>query len=107
MLKRLFPSRWVRILAWTGAAVTWGTSVVAVRAAVPSEPASQPQPEPAPVETAAPATTTTPVPTSPEQGLVVLRYTKVPPPPPQRIVRTVAAPATRSSGSTTVKSSGS
>ena len=34
MLKRLFPSRWARIVAWTGAAIAWGTSIVAVQAQV-------------------------------------------------------------------------
>ena len=91
MLKRLFPSRWARIVAWTGAAVAWATSIVAVQAAAEqgasdqSEPAPAPEPEvqevPAPVAA---------VPAAPEQGLVIIRYTPVPPPPPEVITRTVS-----------------
>ena len=40
MIKRLFPLRWARITVWTGAAVAWGTSIVAVAASVPPGAAS-------------------------------------------------------------------
>lgn len=90
MLKRLFPSRWARIVAWTGAAVAWGTSVVAVQAAsqeaVSAEPEPAPEPEPQVEEVPAPVAA---VPDMPEQGLVIIRYTPVPPPPPEVITRTV------------------
>ena len=90
MFKRLFPSRWARIIAWTGAAVAWGTSVVSVQAA------SQ-QTESAPTDTAPPVEPEVEqvpeplavVPTAPEEGLVVIRYTPVPPPPPEIVTRTV------------------
>lgn len=89
MLKRLFPSRWARIIAWTGAAVAWGTSVVTVQAAmedaaVESQPASEPEPEV--IEVPAPVAV---IPAPPEEGLVVIRYSPVPPPPPEVITRTV------------------
>lgn len=89
MLRRLFPSRWARILAWTGAAVAWGTSVVAVQAAI-EEQAAEPQPtsdlEPEVVEVPAPVAA---VPDLPQDGLVVIRYSPVPPPPPEVITQTV------------------
>lgn len=89
MLKRLFPSRWARIVAWTAAAVAWGTSILTVQAArqpaaAESDPVPQPEPEvqEVPEQVAA-------VPEVPEEGLVVIRYTPVPPPPPEVITRTV------------------
>ncbi len=102
MLKRLFPSRWARIVAWTGAAVAWGTSVVAVQAA--TEEAATPAPDPVeepqlevqevPVPMAA-------VPESPPGGLVIVRYTPVPPPPPEVITRTVTVGGGGGDGGTT------
>ena len=90
MLKRLFPSRWARIVAWTGAAVAWGTSVVAVQAAseqpATNETTPPPSPEPEVQEVPAPIAA---VPAAPEKGLVVIRYSPVPPPPPEVITRTV------------------
>ena len=90
MLKRLFPSRWARIVAWTGAAVAWGTSIVAVQAATEESTTAEadPVPEPEP-EVQEVAETLAPVPAPPEKGLVVIRYTPVPPPPPEVITRTV------------------
>ncbi|MCP3974405.1 MAG: hypothetical protein GY720_07925 [bacterium] len=87
MLKRLFPSRWARIVAWTAAAVAWGTSILTVQAArqpAAAEPELVPEPEvqEAPEQMAA-------VPAMPEEGLVVIRYTPVPPPPPEVVTRTV------------------
>lgn len=90
MLKRLFPSRWARIAAWTGAAVAWGTSVVAVQAATEQAIATAPDPTAAPepeVEQVAESVAAVPAP--PEEGLVIIRYTPVPPPPPEVITRTV------------------
>jgi hypothetical protein len=90
MLKRLFPSRWARILAWTGAAVAWATSVVTVQAAteqdVTAEPSPTDAPEPEVLEVNEPLAA---VPAPLEEGLVVIRYTPVPPPPPEVITRTV------------------
>jgi hypothetical protein len=89
MLKRLFPTRWARIVAWTGAAVAWGTSVVAVQAATNQDAAGEPAPTTLPEvqEVQAPVAA---VPAPPERGLVVIRYTPVPPPPPEVITRTVS-----------------
>ena len=90
MLSRLFPSRWARIVAWTGAAVAWGTAVIAVQAAAQqgtsteSVPATEPEPE---VEQIVQPVAAVPAP--PEDGLVIIRYTPVPPPPPEVITRTV------------------
>ncbi len=91
MLKRLFPSRWARIVAWTGAALAWGTSVIAVQAAAEqdstmAEPQPIPEPEAEVQEVPEPVAV---VPAVPEDGLVVIRYTPVPPPPPEVITRTV------------------
>lgn len=107
MLRRLFPSRWARIVAWTGAAVAWGTSVVTVQAAI-DEQAAEPQPDPDPtpevVEVPAPVAA---VPNPPEEGLVVIRYSPVPPPPPEVITQTVTvAGGGGGGGSTAAGSSG-
>lgn len=92
ILKRLFPTRWARIAAWTAAALAWGTSVVtfAANAGVTAEPALPPVPDPTTTTTTSTTTTApAPIPNQPERGLVILRYTPVPPPPPQVIVRKV------------------
>jgi len=90
MLKRLFPSRWARILAWTGAAVAWATSVVTVQAATEQDATAETPPtdvpEPEVLEVNEPLAA---VPAPLEEGLVVIRYTPVPPPPPEVITRTV------------------
>ena len=90
MLKRLFPSRWARIAAWTGAAVAWGTSVIAVQAAAEQatvvEPVPEVLPEPEVQEVPEPVAA---VPAPTQDGLVIIRYTPVPPPPPEVITRTV------------------
>lgn len=113
MLKRLFPSRWARIIAWTGAAVAWGTSIVAVQAqtqqsttttATEVMPERDPQVQEIPQPLAA-------VPAPPEAGLVVIRYTPVPPPAPEVITRTVTVGGggggTSSTGSTASSSTSS
>ena len=86
MLKRLFPSRWARIIAWTGAAVAWATSVIAVQAAAEQTTVAEPLPEPAVQEV---QETVAAVPAPTQDGLVIIRYTPVPPPPPEVITRTV------------------
>jgi hypothetical protein len=108
MLKRLFPSRWARIIAWTGAALAWGTSVVAVQAqteqsAATSEPVSTPEPEPAVQEVPQPLAA---VPAPPEAGLVVIRYTPVPPPAPEVITRTVTVSGGGGGGGATTSTGG-
>jgi hypothetical protein len=70
-MSRFTPSRRNRVLAWTGAALAWGTAVTAARL------------EPARAQTQAPtpttpvvnqATTQAAMPTEPVGGLVILRY---------------------------------
>jgi hypothetical protein len=102
MLKRLFPMRWAKIAAWTGAALAWGTTAIAVTsnasAAAPSEEPVIPQAiEPA-TTTSTSTTAVAPVPEMPERGLVVVRYTPVAPPPPQIVTRTVSVAGSSSSG---------
>jgi hypothetical protein len=107
MLKRLFPSRWARIVAWTGAAVAWGTSIVTVQAASQETdiasaepvPTTEPEVQEVPEPLAA-------VPEAPEQGLVVIRYTPVPPPPPEVITRTVTVGGGGGGGGSTASSGG-
>ncbi len=92
ILKRLFPTRWAKILAWTGASLAWGTTLIAVAAnAAATDAVEQPEAPVAidPPTTTTVATTTVPIPDMPERGLVVVRYTPVPPPPPQVVTRTV------------------
>ena len=99
ILKRLFPTRWARIAAWTAAALAWGTSVVtfAANAGVTAEPALPPVPETT-TTTSTTTTTPAPIPNQPERGLVVLRYTPVPLPPPQVIVRKVVVAGSSGGG---------
>ncbi len=89
MWKRLPPTRWFRISSWTMAALAWATTGLiaqnASQAPEPVQPLLLPDPVVAPVVTSVPA----PLPAAPDDGLVILRYTPVPPPPPQEIVRTV------------------
>jgi len=101
ILKRLFPTRWARIAAWTAAALAWGTSVVtfAANAGVSAEPALPPIPDLTTTTTISTTTTVpAPIPVQPERGLVVLRYTPVPPPPPQVIVRKVVVAGSSGGG---------
>lgn len=106
-VKRLFPTRWAKILAWIGAGLAWGSVAVAANVRAQSVEASPPEPVWDPVE---PATTTTMpsvLPAQPADGLVVIRYAPVAPPAPEVIVRTVAGPARQTSSTPKVKSSGS
>ena len=98
MLKRLFPSRWARIVAWTGAAIAWGTSIVAVQAQVQESATTttvpEARPEPNPEVQEVPELVAA-VPAAPEQGGVVIRYTPVPPPPPEVLPPPPEAPPLR------------
>ncbi|MDJ0952505.1 MAG: hypothetical protein QNJ81_02380 [Acidimicrobiia bacterium] len=107
MLKRLLPSRWARIVAWTGAAVAWGTSVVAVQAA--TEEAATPAPEPVDQPLAEVQEVPPPVagvPEAPAAGLIIVRYTPVPPPPPEVITRTITVGGGSGGGGTTSAAGG-
>lgn len=73
-MSRFAPARRRSILAWTGAALAWGTAVTTGRlepiraAGEPSTPTSSTVVVPAPV-------IATEVPNPPQKGLVILRYT--------------------------------
>ncbi|MFQ5555447.1 MAG: hypothetical protein ACE5GC_08780 [Acidimicrobiia bacterium] len=109
-MRRLFPTRWAGILAWTGAAVAWSVSLLFALTEEEAEAAQSPQPDPDAPQLSASTTTLAPVPDLPATGLVVIRYTPVLPPPPQEIVRTVSVAAktpARTAQTTRVKSKGS
>ena len=101
MFKRLFPLRWARIAAWTGAALAWGTTAIAVASStspsVPAEPPALPLALEPPTTTST-TTTLAPVPELPQRGLVVVRYTPVPPPPPKVVTRTVVVAGSSGGG---------
>jgi hypothetical protein len=71
-MTRFTASRWNRILIWTGAALAWGTALVAAKI----EPAREGRATASPPSTA-PATSLAPLPEPPSSGLVILRYTPV------------------------------
>jgi hypothetical protein len=102
MLRRLFPMRWARIAAWTGAALAWGTTAIAVAsnagAEAPTEPSVAPQAIEPPASTSTTTTTVAPLPELPARGLVVVRYTPIPPPPPQVVTRTVVVAGSSTGG---------
>lgn len=87
-IRRLFPRRWATILAWTGAAVAWGSVGIATAESAP-----------APDDPVEPVTITTEtqqlaaVPAQPENGLVVIRYTPSERPAAEVITRTVTQTA--------------
>lgn len=111
-LKRLFPRRWVAIVAWTGAALAWGSVGVAAAGKGQANEGEAP-PSLEPVSSAATAAVAQPaMPEMPDKGLVIIRYTPIEPPAAQVIVNTVtkSAPSTStvSAGAAPrVKSSGS
>ena len=100
--KRLFPMRWAKIVAWTAAALAWGTTAIAVAAnAGAAGPTDQLEPVAVPgptTTTSSTISTTAPMPDMPERGLVVVRYTPVPPPPPQVVTRTVVVAGSSGGG---------
>lgn len=102
MLKRLFPMRWAKIAAWTGAALAWGTTAIAVASNANATAASDEPPIPQAIEppttTSTTTTTVASVPEMPERGLVVVRYTPVAPPPPEIVTRTVSVAGASSRG---------
>lgn len=108
-VKRLFPNRWAKILAWIGAGVAWGSVAVAADLRDPALAGAEPAtPETPSTESATADTTLEALPIAPESGLVIIRYTPVAPPAPEVIVKTVSAPASSGTNQTpTVKSSGS
>lgn len=104
-MSRFTSRRVLSIGAWAGAAATWAMALLGEPVGVDPAPAvTPPLPE---FVAAVPTTTLATIPTPPEDGLVILRFTPVPPPPPEVIVRTVAAPATRTPQRVVVTSQGS
>jgi hypothetical protein len=102
--KRFSGLRSLRIVAWTAILIGWMTAAVARVA----NNAAQAAPTEAPPVKPSVTTTTVlePIPAMPEQGLVVLRQSDLPPPPEPTVRRVVV----RSSGSAPagpVQSSGS
>lgn len=93
LVKRLFPSRWARILAWTGAALAWSTvGVASVAKSSQVETLDTPgSPDPL-VTTPETSTTLAVLPDEPAGGLVIIRYQPVAPPAPEVVVRSVAGP---------------
>jgi hypothetical protein len=91
-MSRFDATRWNRILIWTGAALTWGTAMIATWLE-PARGVEADGPEPVAGETA--VTSQQPIMPSPTaRGLVILRFTPVDAPQPE--VRTVVV--NRSSG---------
>lgn len=68
-MTRFGQGRWKRILVWTGAVLTWSTTLVAAR--LETDRGTGEQPDPGQVET---LTTRPALPRAPEQGLLVIRY---------------------------------
>jgi len=89
-MSRFDSARWNRILIWTGAALTWGTAMIATWL----EPAREVAAGPEPVAGETTVASQQPILPSPARGLVVLRFTPVDAPQPE--VRTVFV--NRSSG---------
>jgi hypothetical protein len=72
-MSRFDQGRWNRILVWTGAALAWGSALVAARLEPARGSDLQPATETGQVET---INTQPALPRPPAQGLVVLRYTQ-------------------------------
>jgi hypothetical protein len=109
-IRRLFPNRWARILAWTGAALAWAS--VAVGAAIQREMADASTTEsPSPARTSTTTGAQAAIPSPPPNGLVIIRYQPVAAPAPEVIVRNVTGastgPPSPAAASPTVSSSGS
>jgi len=99
IIKRLFPTRWARITAWTAAAIAWVVSVLATQTVAPSA-AATPETTDEPTEAIAPVTQAVEVmPTAPEDGLLIIRFTPAPPPPPRVITQTVVVQGSGGAGS--------
>jgi hypothetical protein len=80
-MSRFDGGRWNRILIWTGAALAWGTALVAARIEE-KEPPEPARPSDGQVDSVSPQAA---MPVSPAQGLVILRFTPVETPEPEVI----------------------
>lgn len=80
-MSRFDGGRWNRILIWTGAALAWGTALIAARLEeqAPPEPS---RPSEGQIASVAPQSA---MPVAPAQGLVILRFTPVETPEPEVI----------------------
>lgn len=85
MLRRLLPVRWARIATWTGAAIAWCVSLIGMQTvstsgtdAAVAAPGTE---DGTSVATPAPQQVDT-LPASPEDGLLIVRFTPQAPPPP-------------------------
>jgi hypothetical protein len=101
-MSRFTPTRWNRIMVWTGASLAWGTAFVAAKV----EPVRAQETKPDPASEAV-ATNTAAMPQAPASGLSIIRYkpTAAPAPEIKKVYVQVAVPATpKSSGSQKVAS---
>jgi hypothetical protein len=97
-LSRFAEGRWNRVVVWTGAALAWGSTLVAARL----EPARDLPPAPAPASAPAGVELGAAVPVAPKGGILVIRRAGEPPSPagaPAAVPAPSPAPAPVSSGS--------
>ena len=80
-MSRFDGGRWNRILIWTGAALAWGTALVAARIEEKGPPQST-WPSESQIDSVSPDAA---MPVSPAQGLVILRFTPLETPEPEVI----------------------
>jgi hypothetical protein len=90
-LSRFDQGRWNRVVVWTGAALAWGSALVAARL----EPARDLPPAPAPASVPAGVEVETALPVAPEGGIVVIRLASAPasPAPPAAALPPAPSPA--------------
>lgn len=91
-MSRFDRGRWNRILVWTGAALAWGTALIATRVE-PNRPTESAQPSEGQVASVSPQAA---MPTAPSRGLVILRFTRVETPEPEVLTVTVGRAAVSS-----------
>ena len=97
-MSRFDRGRWNRVVVWTGAALAWGSALVAARLEPDRD--VPPAPAPIPAQTGVEASAAFPVP--PESGIVVIRQAGSPVAPAPALASPPApgpAPAPVSSGS--------
>jgi hypothetical protein len=84
-LSRFAEGRWNRVVVWTGAALAWGSTLVAARL----EPTRDLPPAPAPASAPAGVEAGAAIPVAPKGGILVIRGAGEPPSP---IPASAAAP---------------
>ena len=70
-MSRFDQGRWSRVVVWTGAALAWGSALVAARL----EPGGEAAPEPVPASTQVGVESGAAFPVPPRAGIVVIRQT--------------------------------